>query len=204
MYPIVMNEDKDLIARHMPTIYQRESLVDKLCFVFPTDYHDVSFDSAIAILKYTDVANIPHAITLKQDNLYDGKLCYVLPVDTSITKLAGDIIFSITLTKVDLEKQKQYVLHTNDTTLKVLPKRNIYNFIPDESLEFIDQIVGDLSAKIQAVEKLADEFDKTKADDLSYNNNKLQLTANGQPIGSSVDIVGGSSGEESSFEIVEF
>lgn len=203
MYPIVMNESKDLIARHMPTVYQRESLVDKLCFVFPEEYHDISFADATAILKYTDVANVPHAEVLATEPLYENKLSYVLPIDTKITKFAGDIVFNITLTKVDLENKKQYVLHTNDKTLKVLPKRNIYNFVPDESLEFVDQIVGDLSAKIQAIEKLADEFDKTKADDLSYNNNKLQLTANGQPIGSSIDIVG-SSGEESSFEIVEF
>ena len=204
MYPIVMNEDKDLIARHMPTIYQRESLVDELCFVFPETYHDISFVDATAVLKYTDAANVAHAEMLKPESLYENKISFVLPIDTKITKFSGDVIFSITLTKIDLENNKQYVLHTNDKTLKVLPKRNLYDFVPDESLEFVDQIVGDLNAKIQVLEKLADEFDKTKADDLSYNNNKLQLTANGQPIGSSVDIVGGSSSGESSFEIVEF
>ena len=187
MYPIVMNEDKDLIARHMPTIYQRESLVDELCFVFPETYHDISFVDATAVFKYTDVANVAHAEMLKPESLYE------------ITKFSGDVIFSITLTKVDLENNKQYVLHTNDKTLKVLPKRKLYDFVPDESLEFVDQIVGDLNAKIQVLEKLADEFDKTKADNLLYKENQLQLTANGEPIGEPVHIISGDS-----LEIIEF
>lgn len=199
MYPIVMNEDKDLIARHMPTIYQRESLVDELCFVFPETYHDISFVDATAVFKYTDVANVAHAEMLKPESLYENKISFVLPIDTKITKFSGDVIFSITLTKIDLENNKQYVLHTNDKTLKVLPKRNLYDFVPDESLEFVDQIVGDLNAKIQVLEKLADEFDKTKADNLLYKENQLQLTANGEPIGEPVHIISGDS-----LEIIEF
>lgn len=199
MYPIVMNEGKDLIARHMPTIYQRESLVDELCFVFPETYHGVSFADATAILKYTDIANVAHAEILKSESLYENKISFVLPIDTKITKFSGDVIFSITLTKIDLENNKQYVLHTNDKTLKVLPKRNLYDFVPDESLEFVDQIVGDLNAKIQVLEKLADEFDKTKADNLLYKENQLQLTANGEPIGEPVHIISGDS-----LEIIEF
>ena len=71
--------------------------------------------------------------------------------------------------------------------------------MPDESLEFVDQIVGDLNAKIQVLEKLADEFDKTKADNLLYKENQLQLTANGEPIGEPVHIISGDS-----LEIIEF
>ena len=89
--------------------------------------------------------------------------------------------------------------------IPILERKDYYNFVPDESLEFVDKVIANIDAKIQAVERLADEFDKSKADNLSYSGNKLQLTSNGQPIGNSVDIVsGGSSGTADSFEIVEF
>lgn len=205
MYLIVMNDNKELIARRMPTIYQRESLVDKLYFIFPEEYNGISLIGATAVLKYTDAANVAHAEKLIEEfGMNKGHLTFGLPIDTTITKFAGDISVTITLTKVNLEDKKQYVLHTGEKIISVLPKKDLYAFIPDESLEVIDQMIGSIDAKIQAVEKLADEFDKMKADDLLYENNKLQLTSNGSPIGNSVDIIKEGSSGSGEFEIIEF
>lgn len=206
MYNIVMNERKELIARNMPTIYQRESLVDKLYFVIPEKYNDVSFIGATALLKYTDVANVVHTEKLEEEvGLNNGYITFGFPIDTELTKFAGDILVSLTITKTNIETKKQYVLHTGKKIISVQPREDLYAFVPNESLEFVDKIVGELNAKIQAFEHIASEYDKNKADDLSYQNNKLQLISNGTPIGKPVNFANGDTPiPENSFDIIEF
>ena len=40
-----------------------------------------------------------------------------------------------------------------------------------------------LEAKIQATEKIAETYDKEKADNITYEDSKIQLTSNGEKIG---------------------
>ncbi len=207
MYTIIMNQNKELITAQKQTIYQRESLVDKMQFLFPMKYEDLDLTNCKIILKYVDQGNVPHAEILTQDvqPYKDEFIRCILPIDTKLTRFAGQITLAITFTKVDLNKNEQSVLHTSETVLMIAKRENYYNFVPDESLEFVDQIVGNLDAKIQELHEIAETYDKTKADDLSYTDKQLQLLSNGQPIGKKVTIESGSSsGGDGSFDIVEF
>ncbi len=209
MIVIVMNPDKSLVITKQTNIYRKENMVDKLKFLFPETYAELNLSECNAILKYTDTNNIAHSEILQRDEeLYKGKLSYTLPIDTEITEFPGDIHLRVTFTKTDMETRTQYVLHTGEVTLTILPLSDYYNFVPDKSLEFVDQLVGNLQSKLEAAEKLAETYDKEKADNITYENDKLQLTANGEPIGDSVSIVSGSSGETGgnieNFDIIEF
>ena len=207
MYTIIMNKDKSLQATKVTTIYQRENLVDKIQFLFPQQYNEFDFTSCTATLKYVDQVNVPHAEILRQDEeLYKDRVRFLLPVDTDLTKYSGEITIRITCSKIDMENQKQYVLHTGEIVISVSPLKDYYSFVPDESLEFVDQLVGNLEAKIEATEKIAEIYDNEKADNLSYVDSKLQLTANGKKIGDAITIVGGdnSGGGDTEFEVVEF
>lgn len=207
MYTIVMNKDKSLQATKTTTIYQRENLVDKIQFLFPQQYDEFDFTTCTATLKYVDQANIPHAEILQQDKeLYKDRVRFLLPINTDLTKYSGDVTIRITCSKIDMENQKQYVLHTGEIVISVSPLKDYYSFVPDESLEFVDQLVGNLEAKIEATEKIAEIYDNEKADNLSYVDSKLQLTANGKKIGDAITIVGGDNpgGGDSEFEVVEF
>lgn len=206
MYTIVMGQDKSLITTVKETIYRREKLVDKIQFLIPQKYNDINLSDFTAILKYLDQTDTAHSeILVKDDELYKNHLRFTLPIDTNITKYDGDIHIRITLSKIDAEAQKQYVLHTGETTISVLPLSDYYAFVNDESLEFVDQIVGKLESKIDAVEKIAETYDKEKADNLSYEDNKLQLTSNGEKIGNAVVITsGGGTTPSDEFEVVEF
>lgn len=201
-----MDEHKQLVTTVRQTIYQRENLVDKIQFLLPEEYENHSLSDFTAILKYVDPTNVPHSDVLQlQENLYKDRLQYFLPVDSGLTKCAGDIEVRITLSKVDLTEKKQYVLHTGTATIPISPLKDYYAFSSDESLEIIDQIVGQLDAKIEAVEKIAETYDQNKADNITYEESKLQLTSNGQKIGDAITIVGGDTpGGDSEFEIVEF
>lgn len=203
-----MNSDKSLITSVKTTLYQREKLVDKIQFLFPTIYQDLDLKTCKAILKYTDQGNVAHSEILAMDEeLYKGYLRFLLPVDTNLNQFSGDVTIRVTFTKVDTVFKKQYVLHTGEISVHINPLSDMYSFVTDESLEMIDQMVGQLDAKIKALDAIAETYERTKADDLSYDNNTLQLKANGKKVGTPINIVSGESGgtpSGSEFEIIEF
>ena len=205
-----MNDDKSLTATVVTTLYQREKLADKIQILIPPNYGELDLSEFTATLKYVDQANVPHAEILKKDaELYKEHIRYVLPVDTELTQYAGDITIRLTFTKTDMEARKVFVVHTGELVIKISPLKDYYSFVPDESLEFVDQIVSDLQKKISALDKIADIYDKTKADNIQIKNGKtLQLLSNHTPIGDEVTVFsegsGGDTGCDGSFDIVEF
>ena len=205
-----MNDDKSLTATVVTTLYQREKLADKIQILIPPNYGELGLSEFTATLKYVDQANVPHAEILKKDaELYKEHIRYVLPVDTELTQYAGDITIRLTFTKTDMEARKVFVVHTGELVIKISPLKDYYSFVPDESLEFVDQIVSDLQNKISALDKIADIYDKTKADNIQIKNGKtLQLLSNHISIGDEVTVSsegsGGDTGCDDSFDIVEF
>ena len=200
MYTIVMRDDKSLRVTKKTTLYQREKLVDKIEILIPQQYEEMDLSEFTAILKYLDQGNVAHAEILTIDKeLYNGYLRCVFPVDTKLNQFAGDITIRITLTKTDLESKTQYVLHTGETVITILPLEDYYAFISDGLLEYIDQVVGNIDAKIEAINKISVIYDETKADNIVKNNDgEIQLTSNGLPIGDSIAV------DEAELEVVEF
>lgn len=201
-----MNDDKSLTATVVTTLYQREKLADKIQILIPPNYGELDLSEFTATLKYVDQANVPHAEILKKDaELYKDHIRYVLPVDTELTQYAGDITIRLTFTKTDMEVKKVFVVHTGELVIKISTLKDYYSFVPDESLEFVDQIVSDLQNKISALDKIADIYDKTKADNIQIKNGKtLQLLSNHIPIGNEVTVIGEDQGDGGSFDMVEF
>lgn len=202
MYTIVMRDDKSLRTTQKTTLYQREKLVDKIQFLIPQQYGEMDLSDFTVVLKYKDQGDIAHIEVLtKDDELYNGYLRYTLSIDTNLTQFAGDINIRITLSKIDLENKKQYVLHSGETVISILPLEDYYAFVTDESLEYIDKIVSDLDAKIEAINKISEIYDSSKADNIvKHEDGKIQLTSNGTPIGNSVSIL--EEGDE--LDVVEF
>lgn len=201
-----MNDDKSLTATVVTTLYQREKLADKIQILIPPNYGELDLSEFTATLKYVDQANVPHAEILPKDkDLYKEHIRYVLPVDTELTQYAGDITIRLTFTKTDMEVKKVFVVHTGELVIKISPLKDYYSFVPDESLEFVDQIVSDLQNKISALDKIADIYDKTKADNIQIKNGKtLQLLSNHIPIGDEVTVIGEDQDDGGSFDMVEF
>ena len=193
MYTIIMNKDKSLTTTERTNIYQRDKLADNMQFLFPQTYGLIDLTQSIITLAYVDQGNIPHVEVLQKDlELYKDKVRCTLPVDTALTRFAGDIVIYFSIIYLNTETQEQQSMHTGEATIKILPLKNLYGFVPDESLDFVDQLVMNLEAKIQATEKIAETYDREKADNITYEGNKLQLTSNGEKIGDSVSIGGGS------------
>ena len=203
MYTIVMQNDKSLRITQKTTLYQREKLVDKIQFLIPPEYEELDLSEFSAVLKYKDQGSVAHMEILTKDpELYNGYTKYILPVDTNLTQFAGDINIRITLSKTDLENKKQYVLHTGETVITILPLSDYYAFVTDESLEPIDQRIGELDAKIEALNKISEIYDSSKADNIVKHDDKIQLSSNGVLIGDAIDIPDAIAGDE--VEVIEF
>lgn len=192
MYTILMNADKTLTTTVKTNLYQKESLVDRIQFYIPTKYNEHDLTTFTATIVYADQSNVPHAENLVADEeLYKEKyIRYTLPVDSGLTKFAGDIKIRLNFNRVDLEEKKQYTLHSSAIKISILPLEDYYAFVPDESLEFVDQIVGALEAQIEALADISGTTSKAKADNivLDKETNELYLTSSGNPIGDRVNI----------------
>lgn len=204
MYTIVMDKYKQLNATIKTILYQRENLTEKVQFLIPEYYNEIDLKEYTAILKYLDQYNTSHAEILeKDDTLYKGKIRYILPINSELSKFSGDITIRITFTKIDMDTQTQYVLHTGETSITISPLKDYYTFVPDESLEFVDQLVGNLEAKLEATERIAEIYNSEKADNITYENNDIQLTSNGKKIGNSITI-SDSAIVTDGFNVIEF
>ena len=121
---------------------------------------------------------------VKDGELYkDNYVRCELPIDTNITKFAGNITLHLTIIYLDVENQINQVMHSSETILTISPLKDMYVNINDKSLEILDQKIIELQASIEAANILNESIDKNKADDLSYEDNTLQLMSNGKKIG---------------------
>ena len=128
--------------------------------------------------------NAQSEFLVKDDELYkDNYVRCELPIDTNITKFAGNITLHLTIIYLDVENQINQVMHSSETILTISPLKDMYVNINDKSLEILDQKIIELQASIEAANILNESIDKNKADDLSYEDNTLQLMSNGKKIG---------------------
>ena len=187
MYTFLLNKDKSLLATERIKIYQREKLVDKVQFILPQSYEEIDLTNknVYIILKYVDQeGNAQSEFLVKDDELYkDNYVRCELPIDTNITKFAGNITLHLTIIYLDVENQINQVMHSSETILTISPLKDMYVNINDKSLEILDQKIIELQASIEAANILNESIDKNKADDLSYEDNTLQLMSNGKKIG---------------------
>ena len=187
MYTFLLNKDKSLLATERIKIYQREKLVDKVQFILPQSYEEIDLTNknVSIILKYVDQeGNAQSEFLVKDDELYkDNYVRCELPIDTNITKFSGNITLHLTIIYLDVENQINQVMHSSETILTISPLKDMYVNINDKSLEILDQKIIELQASIEAANILNESIDKNKADDLSYEDNTLQLMSNGKKIG---------------------
>jgi hypothetical protein len=187
-----MNSDKSLVCTTRTTLYQRDKLVDKLQILIPQTYEDVDLSDFTTVLKYVDQGNEVHSeILVKDEELYkENYLRYTLPIDTNLTRFAGDIKLCLTLNKVDMEEMKEYSLNTGETTITIASLSDYYNFVSDKSLSVIDQKVNELNVKLEAIDKMTTTYDEMKADNIKLNKetSEIYLTAHDKQIGDKITI----------------
>lgn len=206
---ILMKSDKFLVQTKKIRIYQREKLVDNFCFLIPFEYDDNDLTKFTVIMQYIGSDGTIYADTLVRDSEdyedADGNtthMIYRLPIDTKITKFAGDIKVKLNLDYVDNEGQttdpdedpvqKHYVLNTEDTIVTVLPVADYYSIVPDESLSLINNKIAELNAKIDELNATAQAFTDEQVDNIILvtdpETGEIHLSSNGRKIGDGIGL----------------
>ncbi len=192
MYTILLDESNLLKTTVRERIMQRSKLVDTLHFLVDPVYKGIEMSDFTVVMEYVKPVSREYKTEYltKSDELYKDKLQYKLPIDTELTREAGDIEISLTFTKVDMDPDgnpKQLVRKTSPTTVTILPVTVWSDVIADDALSALDQRIIQVNAAIAAINDMNNYLDETKADNIMFNKeaNTLQLTANGSPIGDS-------------------
>lgn len=210
MYTFLINEDNTLTCSIQDAIMERSKMVDKLHFLADPTYKGVDMTDYTVNLEYVLPISKRYKteILTKSDELYKNKLEYILPFDTDLTSEPGDIQIQLTFLAVTMDSDGTTVQHVRKVgpgVIQIVPIQNWSDLIPDAALSSVDQRLLAAEAMLKALsDRNAAIFD-SKADNLSYIDQKLQLTANGKPIGNAVKITQESvETEDGSLRVVEF
>ena len=210
MYTFLINEDNTLTCSIQDAIMERSKMVDKLHFLADPTYKGVDMTDCTVNLEYVLPISKRYKteILTKSDELYKNKLEYILPFDTDLTSEPGDIQIQLTFLAVTMDSDGTTVQHVRKVgpgVIHIVPIQNWSDLIPDAALSSVDQRLLAAEAMLKALsDRNAAIFD-SKADNLSYIDQKLQLTANGKPIGNAVKITQESvETEDGSLRVVPF
>lgn len=204
MYTILITAENEMIASVSNRILQRSKLVDNLHFLTAPTYNGQDMSSFTVLMEYKlPVSQEPHSeiLTLSEE-LYQENLEYKLPIDTSLTKEAGKVEIQLSFLKNEMDEEgkiTQYVRKISPYFMTILPVSAWSNMIPDAELAAIDQRILKLDAIANQFSDMQETMFDTKADDISYEDNTLQLMANGKKIGTSHVL-----DQQKEFDVVEF
>lgn len=194
-YVFVLNDDNCPTASHKETIMQRSKLVDDIWILVNPNYkfNDMSLFSVM--MEYVlPVSKKYHTIELvKDEEGYKEYLKYVVPLDTNLSSEAGDVEFQLTFAFAGLDPEGegvQKVRKTKTAKLHITPIAAWSDIIPDDALNSLDQRIIKIDAQIKHLGEVSDVLNKTKADNIKYDEDKnsLRLTANGNEIGDKVTL----------------
>lgn len=209
MYTILLKSDKSLVASKKVTIYQNDELVDSLCFLVPNSFGDdkLELSKAIAVLTYKDPGNVVHQEYLGTvDNNYKSKLepeeirelggidpdaytKYILPVNSNLTKFAGEIALSMTFVIANLADETSRVLmHTGELYVTISPLTNQYAMADLSSFDGIATAIAGLTDRVN---EGFEDVDSRIPDDLQKEDSIIKLSVKGEPIGEGVEVFDG-------------
>lgn len=205
---ILLTEKKGLLQTRRIRVHQRESLVDKLNFLIPISYEDYDLTSFNVMMEYiAPDLNVYSEVLKRNPEDYEDKdgnkthMIYGLDVNSKLTKLSGDVRILLSLTHMDYEAAsddpdaelipKAQVLKSDETILTVLPLRDYYSSVNDESLSTIDRKMLELDQKIQELNETAAQIAEASVVDdiaLDLDEKSIYLTSGGNKVGTEIGL----------------
>lgn len=179
MYTIVMDKYKNLNTTVRTTLFEKESLVDKIQFLIPPQYEDIELADYNAVLKYVDPNGNFHSEILACDSeMYKNYLRYALPVDTKLTNVSGAITLRLTFIDFsdDTEAPEVYKLETNSTTLRINKPDGFNEYVNFEDIEAYKAELAKLKAEMPTDLEIGE-------------NENLHMVHDGEKIGQGVEIL---------------
>lgn len=193
MLTICMRNDKSLIITRPVKIFEKECNIDYIRWLIPTQYTESTqvknLAEYIIVVKIKCSDGRTWCEQLKpEDILYEDRLDIRQKITSDFTQSAGAVTMYLTFAKViqDETGEKQGdIFHTENVTIEVCRKEE-FIFIPDKSLQAVDQIILELSDKINQVEDMVNNMNNEKAEDIELVNGQIWLTRTDKETGETV------------------
>lgn len=169
---------------------QRSKLANTIHIITPQIHNGIDVSTCTLLLEYklpVSRESYSEILTLS-DDLYKDYLEYKFPVDTSLTKEAGQVEMQFSFLRNEMDSDgniSQYARKISPCFVTIIPVAAWSNMVPDTELAAIDQRILKLDAIANQLSEMQDVTFETKADDISYEDNTIQLLANGKKIGTS-------------------
>lgn len=186
LYVIKMDSDNDksLITTIKSKIYQGECNADTLVFLVPMEFENQNLADCTMLIRYILPNGSGKSEELEMDvEPYNDHYRYKLKASSKFTEVSGNI--ELWLSAIDM--YDNFILKSGSTFIEITPSKKISDYLSTDDLDQLDK----LSAKVELLEK-------NKADDILYDDEKkaLQLSSNGIPIGTRVNISSAISGDD--------
>lgn len=194
MYTILVDNKNCMHTSVYETILQETNLSSSIRILVPRFYEDFDMNDFKASIRYKSsdgesigIIDLQDPKCLEKEN---GYLQFMLPVTIEMTKNAGLLNILMSFTKSNNDDENSILVRKiSPCNICITPIGDWSGEeIPDSEVNFIDQKLTEIKEMIDDVKETQDHLSKEKADDISYENNVLQLTSNDNPIGRSVKI----------------
>lgn len=137
MYTIIMDKYKNLNTTVRTSLFQQESLVDKIQFLVPPTYDGIDISNYIVTLKYVDPnGNLYNETLVKDAETYKDYLRYVLPVTSKLTAVAGSIYARLTFLDYELKDASTVLtkkMQSNSTTITIQQPDGFKDYVISEN-----------------------------------------------------------------------
>lgn len=186
MYTILMDKYKNLNTTVRTTLFQQESMVDKIQFLIPPTYQDIELKDYVVTLKYVDPNGNFHSEVLELDaDLYKDYLRYALPVTTKLTQVVGNISLRLTFIKFSDEDGVTEIdkLESNSTTLMIQKPDGFNDYVNFEDIEAYKAKISQLNKDVE------DMYEKIPTDLEIGDGENLHLVHDETKIGEGVEIL---------------
>lgn len=167
MYTILVTQDDELITSIKERVMQRSKLVNTLHFLIDPLYKGLDASKFTVRMEYfTPISKEPHSelLTLSKD-LYKDKLEYTIPIDTTLTKEAGNVEIQLAFTMLEMDSDGniiQRVRRTTPSTITITPLSSWSNFPVDGSLNALDSAFLQLEGYMKRMEENIEQIKSNK------------------------------------------
>jgi len=173
MFTIVMNSDKSCTVTHPVTLFEKETGIDCIRWLVPPQYTEGQTIKNIAEYVATVKIKCPDGrywieLLTCEELPYKGKLDFRQVVTSDLTKVSGQVMMHLTFAKVIENEDGTKVpdIFYSDNVFITIERKEEFIFIPDKSLQAIDQYILQLNDKMNQLNSMVDEVSEQRANDI--------------------------------------
>ena len=195
MFYIKLDANNDLVVTQREAIYRGDNLNRKIIYLIPFQVGEIDPLTAFFYLSYIRPDGIADVVTLErmEERYNESYYQYTFPelINCKLTKFPGEVCTWLQIYSGD--PSDPVISKSGECNLHIQESKNMDDYLCDHQVTAIYQFHKDLDKTVtevgETVEQVATALE-SKADNIVFHSedNTIQLTAAGEPVGDRVKI----------------